>query len=350
MSDFLSNLVERSLASTGVVRPRLASIFEPPSVNGGALFRGREKPEPPEFEQQNQEPVERAGRISRLQSLRRITTSDLTSPEPAELPRAPLQVRPQVDLSRKVQSVAPSMEHRDSAGAAKMMDKETADELRPGLSTTSSQVWPRVALPGKQQSVAPSIEHLDSAGAAKMDKETADELRPDLPTTSSQVWPRVALPGKQQSVAPSRERWETEDMARTNEKGAGALRPRLSSELITSISNASKPEPRDSTKNRPHERPAGKVVELIAPHREVHHEVTRARDIHPVSQRSPSLKPLAPVPIRKNPPVVPSINVTIGRVEVRATLPPLPSKTPRTSAPLLNLDEYLRQRAAGDRR
>jgi hypothetical protein len=41
-----------------------------------------------------------------------------------------------------------------------------------------------------------------------------------------------------------------------------------------------------------------------------------------------------------------SINVTIGRVEVRATLPaPLRSQAPRVSAPIMNLDEYLRQRA-----
>jgi hypothetical protein len=42
--------------------------------------------------------------------------------------------------------------------------------------------------------------------------------------------------------------------------------------------------------------------------------------------------------------------VTIGRVEVRANLPAAPSKAPRASAPVLNLDEYLRQRAKGNRK
>jgi hypothetical protein len=47
---------------------------------------------------------------------------------------------------------------------------------------------------------------------------------------------------------------------------------------------------------------------------------------------------------------MPTIQVTIGRVEVRATpLPPAPQK-PRSGPPVMTLDEYLRQRTQGGQR
>jgi hypothetical protein len=53
-------------------------------------------------------------------------------------------------------------------------------------------------------------------------------------------------------------------------------------------------------------------------------------------------------------PPAPVIRVSIGRVEVRATVGPAPPKVPRGRAPpaskVMSLDEYLSQRAKGDRR
>src|SRR6266566_8766799 len=44
----------------------------------------------------------------------------------------------------------------------------------------------------------------------------------------------------------------------------------------------------------------------------------------------------------------PMIQVTIGRIEVRATPPPAPHSQPRRSGPaVMGLDEYLSQRARG---
>lgn len=46
----------------------------------------------------------------------------------------------------------------------------------------------------------------------------------------------------------------------------------------------------------------------------------------------------------------PTINITIGRVEVRATLPQPVARRQASAPPLMGLDEYLRKRAKGDDR
>src|SRR4030095_1969267 len=85
MRDLLSNLVERSLPTTAAVRPRLLSIFELPSINGGPFFRGDENPELPAFDEHHQEPAER---LSRLQPLWRTSTSAPDTQFVPTLPKA----------------------------------------------------------------------------------------------------------------------------------------------------------------------------------------------------------------------------------------------------------------------
>ena len=43
----------------------------------------------------------------------------------------------------------------------------------------------------------------------------------------------------------------------------------------------------------------------------------------------------------------PTIQVTIGRVEIRATVESPPARKPLAKAPVMSLDEYLRQRNGG---
>ena len=74
-------------------------------------------------------------------------------------------------------------------------------------------------------------------------------------------------------------------------------------------------------------------------------------------------RPVSPVPPRLNPvsqpafgessnlraAEVPTIQVTIGRIEIRATPPAAPVPKPRPASPTLSLDDYLRQRNEGRR-
>jgi hypothetical protein len=262
MSDFLSNLVERSLSTTATVRPQLPSIFEPPSINGGAFFHSSETPELPTVEQQNQDP---ANRVSRLQSVLRITT-------PA--------------------------------------------------------------------SVTQFVATLSKAGL--ISPESAE-----LPSASQQIRTGADLPEK--SMAASSSRGATADEANKHEKNAAALRSPLPAEHTASPSTANKPAPHDSTKNRRRELGTKKIIEMIAPERDPHRELIQVRDVHAVSRQAPSPRLIAPARQQKNAPVPPAINVTIGRVEVRAVPPVRESPRPK-APPVLSLEDYLRQRSSGGRR
>ena len=80
-----------------------------------------------------------------------------------------------------------------------------------------------------------------------------------------------------------------------------------------------------------------------------------AQPIRTSPLRALTSPPIAPLPrfhaaertLTQNAP--PSVHVTIGRVEVRATVPRSnpPAERPRGAAPTRGLDEYLRERAAG---
>jgi hypothetical protein len=79
------------------------------------------------------------------------------------------------------------------------------------------------------------------------------------------------------------------------------------------------------------------------------HELLNQPGIQPVVQKVQSLTQTAPVlPAVTTAP--PTINVTIGRVEVRAVPPPVQQRAKPKQATVLSLDAYLRQRANGDRR
>jgi hypothetical protein len=75
------------------------------------------------------------------------------------------------------------------------------------------------------------------------------------------------------------------------------------------------------------------------------------RAAEPIAAIAPRLEPLAPVKPMGLPPVEPqpTIHVTIGRIEVRATIPAAPAALKAAPTPRLTLDEYLRQRNGGGR-
>jgi hypothetical protein len=78
-----------------------------------------------------------------------------------------------------------------------------------------------------------------------------------------------------------------------------------------------------------------------------------APETPPVIEVQPQISPMpesvTPAPA-VGPEPAPTIQVTIGRVEVRATPAPATSRKPATEPAVMSLEEYLRQRSAGGER
>jgi hypothetical protein len=94
---------------------------------------------------------------------------------------------------------------------------------------------------------------------------------------------------------------------------------------------------------------AQKVIELIR--RESPRPLDRGnlREFRAVSQSPPPFRTATPRSEAREDLAAPSINVTIGRVEVRATVPaPSSPARPPARAPITSLDDYLRKRAGGN--
>jgi hypothetical protein len=73
-----------------------------------------------------------------------------------------------------------------------------------------------------------------------------------------------------------------------------------------------------------------------------HESQTMERQLVPVSPVSKSPRPEAAAPA-----AAPTINVTIGRIEVRVTATQAPAKQQRGGPEVMSLEEYLRRRSGG---
>jgi len=72
------------------------------------------------------------------------------------------------------------------------------------------------------------------------------------------------------------------------------------------------------------------------------HELLKWSGVQPVVPTVRSLPPIRPLP-----PASPTINVTIGRVEIRAVSPPAQQQAKPKPPTVLSLEDYLRQRSKG---
>jgi hypothetical protein len=234
MSDFLGKLVERSLSGSSAVRPRLETIYNVPTENGGRFFGAEEQREA----MATASPDKGSDRISRIEAMR----------QPA-----------------------------------------------PQASAEIGSVSVPIAISSLQQS-AP-----DRPSQQQVTSEDNAELRPPKPDALDS--PRIGAPieSSPQSVVP---------------------------EIRTQ-----------------------KVIELIRRESPRLREPGRPLEFGAISQSAPPFRTVTPRSEAREDSAANSINVTIGRVEVRATLPqPAASEKPRTAAPIMSLEEYLRGRAGGNRR
>ena len=131
--------------------------------------------------------------------------------------------------------------------------------------------------------------------------------------------------------------------------GTSQEEPLLPEKHPQNLSDANRPGPHHSKSHHPYES-SHKVIEITAARRDPRRELTEAREVQTVLRPGRPKRPIA-LPLQpENSSGATSINVTIGRVEVRAVPPPTRRHDKPKPAAGLTLDDYLRRRSKGGAR
>jgi hypothetical protein len=283
MSDYLGNLIARTVSPAVAVRPHLPSIFEPAPPT-------RETVKSPEFEQESF--VERS-LVTRRSETPAAVPLPILMPRQSVLPE-PRQTVPENPLTKKVPE-----SRRESAPPT------------PTLRQSAPQKARRI-FPPKEGS-KPSIERKAAV---------QPEIVPRAVST---------LPGDKPSNSARRK----SDMIKSPLLDVIASRP-LEHQASHEVG------PREET-GRSQPAVALEAVVVAEPRER---ELAARSDLQAVV---PTIRPLPPVtplqPVAATAP--PTINVTIGRVEIRAVSPPAQQRVKPKAPTVLSLEDYLRQRAKG---
>jgi len=188
---------------------------------------------------------------------------------------------------------------------------------------------PATAAPAAPEATAEEAEREPAPAPSRRRRARRRSGAEDAPALSAPL-PRPRQEPLQAQVRPAPSRPRMGPTPSSEPDGAPAVREPADSPSSRGrrLSARDGPEPADSPAPRPPPTfaapPSGTTAALLAP---------------------PARAVLAP---RAKQPPEPTIQVTIGRIEVRATPPPAPSTRPPTTAPAaVSLDEYLRQRSKG---
>ena len=354
MSDYLNNLVARSLEPTPAIQPRLASLFEPLSAVGPLFPRpgrvvdrferiaARDEAAPDALIQRRAD--HDPGTEPPISSS--TTTLINIGKESSDLARS--KAPPQVsDQQRK--PVAATMKPAESEPRIpqKIADDVTGRELIASASQTSAESKAKTVVPVIGVPLSSESSHRDQRGW------------PEKETTRREV--AVTLVAGTYEARRPRETAGPENKLgeRRGPESSSASAPRDGSTVISSLSQNDQTQsssslvvPRAAIETIRADR--GSLSPLFVP------ETAAPRDamapppiskikLHQDSRRRPDD---TEADEQVGPATEPSINVTIGRVEVRALLPTAsrPARKDSGSPKLMGLDDYLRQRAQGGKR
>jgi hypothetical protein len=298
LSNYLNNLVARQLDRASQVRPRLPSLFEPPAYPSTLPHGQSESVAPLDVES-----IEFVSEINAPSETRRSYETRANTPSP----------RPQASNDEIPNTVWRGRQRITSS--SKQSPESTSDET----GEDSSQV---VATHIQALPSTPKATRTDAASATPSPSAAPEETAPPRQNVRRPSPPLTASFERQdkaseQIVSPRLEP-STIDATRVDST-------KNDIESVESVVGLAK-NGIESTKNSLVFQP--RVAALV--------ENRRERDDSSPPLQSPASEP---------PPV---INVTIGRIEVRAAVASNAPRRPEPSVkPLLSLDEYLRRRARG---
>ncbi len=287
---YLARLVERVLPGETLLRRRQPSLFEPAQPWAGA----RQESAVSELE-------------AEVPSLRpRTADADPAWPAAIQAPRAPplLSQTPQPQRDLASEAAAPARAAATPALVERLVRHETSVLREAPRPDASLRVSARSASPSLQaQPAAPSAAAAPPARATKADASPAYAVAPP-PTKVGAAAAPAALPRAEATLG-----------KKPHEDEAPGLRRARSAEAPPV----------------PHPRPA---APLLVPAR------AASRNVAPAVLRQNSALP---------PRALPPVEVTIGRIEVRAVTAAPGAARAQSAAPRLSLEQYLHDRNGGGR-
>lgn len=361
MSDYLSHLVGRQLSPESGVRPRVASMFAPSEHvpdEGAALTEGLEEREVPGTA------TRRAARMDPWNTVARA----LASP-----PRPGRAQVPSMAAGLGREALEPHAQPASVGARTPGVEVPPARRSAPASPVMAPDpLWPDAA---RGEETASPVHGLD----AEAPREGRSTARP--PPEGLSV--RASLP---ESEGPATREPLARDTAprgpgrtpRGDEQGTSPLHPGMADRLVPSsareassrfserheagtFETASRTSPLDADFAAPPARGAAPSPEPVRAPVGVPVRTSAAAassDAPSTAQRAPAFPVQAervmsaPLPSAPESAPAPVVQVTIGRIEVRAATPPAPARQApsRTSpSPSLSLDEYLRRRNGGGR-
>lgn len=371
MSDFLENLIARSLSPSHVIQPRLPSLFEPLRADQAlALEQG--------FDSESASPSSIAGEAAPPMT----TFESPFAPRPFDHLRATEPPLPGVIPHREFSA--------DQASHESMPETRPVQAERPPQTLTGESASPTVAL----QNVAsdgPVRTQMQPLPTRK--RETGDAptsygvfIEPESPPLAEKSAPSLsrtpdaenrrspgqsALSDQGQAPPHSRQNVQTDALGLKIEQVAASLPPDTQKQLDALKEEIGKLHAGEAQSERRAEAEPvirQSVVEHLAQQTLAAQPVARdeSTSLQPAPQVSPRIVNVQPQIIRHIEPgattpaqgqatfeTEPTINITIGRIEVRATPSgEAPSRNqPAAPAPkLMSLQDYLRRRAKGNNR
>ena len=404
MSDYLTNLVARNLNSAPAIQPRLLSLFEP--LSGPGPIFPTPAPAAEQFESvvaaeddvaQDDSVYSRAAQQPETESTVSPATVPLiinqqsrdnsnatgsfgpvsvqtTKPEPAPIKPVATELRKEeesINISVEIERDSKPDERDHSRG-----DEQVEPLLQVSPEARSSTFLPvigvRVETQASQHDVPVKISQAIENEVSVSRTKTESLSRASANVTPKIVAPITDLRSRQDTSQPEYSS-ATENVFAPATRSMQTTRPenqsstRYDSESLNQLHAAEvrkAPSPDDE-----HIQSLSLSPTLMAPRAAI--ETIRAERVSQPPTRGPAAvqetnarKPISDMnsrrafrPDKRNKPAdesnrpesQPTINVTIGRVEVRASLPAVSRSTVRNSESpkLMGLDDYLRQRALG---
>jgi hypothetical protein len=333
MSDYLSSLAARSLRREPACQPRRAQMFEPP----------RETPDSPFVEEVQQE-------LPATETFERDAAEAPTAPR---APRAPAVYEREQDTGNEPRTQAldhPALVPPQVEGEVPGPDSHASPRSTEAPATTR----PTSSTSGTLQTEAPGESR--AVKALPQTPPATPSLSADVHAEGLSDTGRRPLPSRRSSSNS-----ETQTTPPSDSEAALTVRPSSrqapESTLGAEVFDEESREQAPAVLRRESAESKGALtvaeVEVVPQPPSRTPKAAPSTDVRPLTQVRPvpaqSVTPNIPAREANTQTQPPTIEVTIGRIEVRAVTPPAPPPQPRQrqSPPKMSLDDYLRAQSGG---